>query len=109
MLKKTIIAAATATALLSSANVLAAGDAAAGEKKAQTCMGCHGVDGYFNVYPSYRVPKIWGQHSQVIVAALKAYRDGARKHDTMTSQAADLSDQDMADIAEFFSSNKTRP
>ena len=109
MLKKTIIAAATATALLSSANVLAAGDAAAGEKKAQTCLGCHGVDGYFNVYPSYRVPKIWGQHSQAIVAALKAYRDGARKHETMAAQAADLSDQDMADIAEFFSSNKTRP
>lgn len=109
MLKKTIIAAATATALLSSANVLAAGDAAAGEKKAQTCMGCHGVDGYFNVYPSYRVPKLWGQHAPALIAALKAYKSGERKHETMTSQAVDLSDQDMADIAEFFSSNKTRP
>lgn len=109
MLKKSLIAAAAATALLSSATVLAAGDAAVGEKKAQTCLGCHGVDGYFNVYPSYHVPKLWGQHADFLVAALNAYKNGQRQHETMKSQAANLSDQDMADIAAFFSSNKTRP
>jgi cytochrome c553 len=109
MLKKTFIAAAAASAMLSSANVLAAGDEAAGKLKAQTCMGCHGVDGYFNVYPSYRVPKLWGQHADFIVASLKAYRDGAREHETMKSQAADLSDQDMADIAAFFANAANKP
>ena len=109
MLKKTLIAAAAATAMFSSATALAAGDQAAGEKKAQTCMGCHGVEGYFNVYPSYRVPKLWGQHADFIVAALKAYRDGQRTHETMKSQAADLSDQDMADIAAFFANAGNKP
>ena len=109
MLKKSLIIAAALTASLSSANVLAAGDAAAGEQKAQTCMGCHGVDGYFNVYPTYHVPKLWGQHADVIVAALNAYKSGARKHDTMTSQAATLSEQDMADIAAFFSDAANKP
>ena len=109
MLKKTVLVAAAATAMLSSATVLAAGDEAAGEKKAQTCMGCHGVDGYFNVYPSYRVPKLWGQHADFIVASLKAYRDGQRVHETMKSQAADLSDQDMADIAAFFANPANKP
>ncbi|MDD9892510.1 MAG: cytochrome c [Gammaproteobacteria bacterium] len=109
MLKKTVLAAAAATAMLSSATVLAAGDEAAGEKKAQTCMGCHGVDGYFNVYPSYRVPKLWGQHADFIVASLKAYRDDQRVHETMKSQAADLSDQDMADIAAFFANPANKP
>lgn len=109
MSKKIIIAALAAAALANSAAALAAGDEAAGKKKAQTCMGCHGVDGYFNVYPSYRVPKLWGQHPAFIVAALKSYRDGNRQHATMQSQAADLSDQDMADIAAFFANAGNKP
>lgn len=109
MLKKFLIAAAAATAMLSSATVLAAGDEAAGKLKAQTCMGCHAVDGYFNVYPSYRVPKLWGQHADFIVAALKSYRDGQRQHETMKSQANGLSDQDMADIAAFFANAANKP
>jgi len=79
-----------------------AGDAAAGKDKAQTCMGCHGVPGYFNVYPSYRVPKIWGQTAEYIVSALNTYKSGQRSHETMTAQASTLSDADMADIAAFF-------
>lgn len=109
MLKKSLIAAAATLAIFSSANVLAAGDAASGQKKAQTCMGCHGVDGYFNVYPTYHVPKLWGQHAEYLVAALNAYKNGQRQHPTMTSQATNLSEQDMADIAAFFSSNPSQP
>ncbi len=80
----------------------AEGDAEAGEWKAITCMGCHGIEGYANVYPTYRVPKIGGQHPQYLVEALKAYRAGMRAHKTMRAQAASLSDQDMLDIAAYF-------
>ena len=85
-----------------SAGATAAGDAAAGKIKAFTCMGCHGVPSYNNVYPTYKVPKLGGQHAQYLVAALQAYKDGQRPHKTMQAQAQTLSEQDMQDIAAFF-------
>ncbi|MGF1615218.1 MAG: c-type cytochrome [Gammaproteobacteria bacterium] len=91
--------------LLSSGFALAdplAGDAAAGKIKAQSCLGCHGIPGYFNAYPSYRVPKVGGQHPEYVVAALKAYKAGERPHATMRAQASSLTEQDMADIAAYF-------
>lgn len=84
------------------ASSLAAGDATAGKAKAATCMGCHGVPSYNNVYPTYHVPKLGGQHAQYLVAALQAYKAGQRSHKTMQAQAQSLSDQDMEDIAAFF-------
>lgn len=81
---------------------LAEGDPVAGEKKATTCLGCHGVEGYRNAYPSYRVPKLGGQKASYIVSALQAYKSGERSHSTMRSQAANLSEQDMQDIAAYF-------
>jgi cytochrome c553 len=81
----------------------AAGDAAAGQLKASTCMGCHGIPGWRNASPPYHVPKLGGQHAEYIVSALKAYRDGQRAHPTMHAQATTLSEQDMADIAAYFS------
>lgn len=83
-------------------NASAAGDAAAGKIKAFTCMGCHGIPSYNNVYPTYQVPKLGGQHADYMVAALQGYKSGQRKHGTMTAQTASLSDQDMQDIAAFF-------
>jgi len=80
------------------------GDPDAGAVKAIPCMGCHGIPGYFNVYPTYHVPKVGGQHAQYIVAALQAYKSGARSHATMQAQAASLNEQDMADIAAYFAS-----
>ncbi|MFK8080320.1 MAG: cytochrome c [Granulosicoccus sp.] len=80
----------------------AAGDAAAGEGKAYTCLGCHGVKHYVNTYPSYHVPKIAGQHAEYLVAALQAYRAKTRSHPTMQANAALLSDQDIEDIAAWF-------
>jgi cytochrome c553 len=88
-----------------STTATAAGDADAGRAKAFTCLGCHGVPGYTNAYPTYRVPKLGGQHAQYLVSALKAYQSGQRNHATMQAQAASLSDQDMEDIAAFFSSH----
>lgn len=80
----------------------AAGDPVEGAKKAKTCLGCHGIPGYRNAYPSYQVPKLGGQHPEYIVAALKAYRSGERIHETMQAQAASLTDQDILDIAAYF-------
>ncbi len=79
------------------------GDARAGAIKADTCMGCHGVAGTFNVYPSYRVPKLGGQNPGYIAEALRQYRAGQRPHGTMHAQASSLSDQDITDIAAFLS------
>ena len=79
--------------------VQAAGDAALGRQQTLRCLGCHGIEGYANTYPHYRVPKIAGQHPEYIESALKAYRSEQRKHKTMHAQTIDLSDQDIADIA----------
>lgn len=81
---------------------LAEGDPAAGKELAYTCMGCHGIDGYRNAYPSYRVPKLGGQRASYIETALKAYRSGSRPHPTMQAQGSSLSDQDIEDIAAWF-------
>lgn len=77
----------------------AAGNVDAGRVKANTCMGCHGIPNYNNAYPTYRVPRLGGQHREFIVAALKEYREGSRPHPTMRAQASALSDQDIEDIA----------
>ncbi|WP_231892825.1 c-type cytochrome [endosymbiont of unidentified scaly snail isolate Monju] len=90
--------------LLAAGAVSATGDPQAGRAKSEACLGCHGIPSYNNVYPTYHVPKLAGQHADYIVAALKAYRDGQRQHPTMSVQASSLSDQDMADIGAFWES-----
>ncbi len=82
---------------------MAEGDAERGETLANTCFGCHGIDGYRNAYPSYRVPKLGGQKAAYLVAALKGYRDGTRMHPTMVAQATSMTDEDVADVAAFIS------
>lgn len=85
-----------------SADAYAAGDPAKGAALATTCMGCHGIPGYRNAYPSYRVPKLGGQKADYIVIALQEYRAKTRPHATMQAQAASLTDEDMQNIATFF-------
>ena len=80
----------------------AVGDPQQGAIRGETCLGCHGVVSYTNVYPTYRVPKLGGQHVEYLVAALKSYRSGERAHSTMHAQASGLSDQDIEDIAAYF-------
>jgi len=84
--------------------VLADGDAGKGKIKSYTCTGCHGIPGYNNVYPTYKVPKIGGQNYAYLVSALKAYANGERKHSTMNDQAISLNDQDIQDVAAYFAS-----
>jgi cytochrome c553 len=78
-----------------------AGDKQRGQALSYTCNGCHAIPNYKNVYPTYSVPKLQGQRPEYLVAALKAYKSGERSHGTMHSQAASMSEQDMADIAVF--------
>jgi cytochrome c553 len=74
------------------------GDPERGENLGATCLGCHGIEGYRNAYPSYRVPRLGGQRAAYIEGALKAYRDGTRPHPTMQAQGSSLTDQDIEDI-----------
>jgi cytochrome c553 len=91
------------------APAFAAGDPANGKVLSYTCLGCHGIDNYKNVYPTYSVPELYGQHASYLIAALKEYRAGERSHATMHMQAASLSDQDIEDIAAFFAGPELKP
>lgn len=80
------------------------GNADTGKAKAAMCIGCHGIGGYQASFPEvYRVPMISGQSAKYISNALLAYQKGERKHPTMVSIAASLSEQDMADLAAYYS------
>ena len=92
------------TALAVSSAQAFEGDPAKGRIKAESCLGCHAIPTYTNAYPNYHVPKVGGQNEAYIISALIAYRKGLRGHDTMHVNASSLSDQDIADIAAFFSS-----
>jgi cytochrome c553 len=102
------IAASVATLFIVSAILagpaLAEGDAAAGKELGYSCLGCHGIEGYRNAYPSYRVPKLGGQKAGYLVIALKGYRDGTREHPTMEAQATSLTDQQIEDVAAYLAS-----
>ena len=79
----------------------AEGDIASGKELAYTCLGCHGIEGYRNAYPSYRVPKLGGQKAGYLEIAMRGYREGTRKHPTMAAQATSLTDQEISDIAAY--------
>ena len=82
------------------------GDATAGAKKIAMCVGCHGIIGYHASFPEiHRVPKIAGQNAKYISAALTEYRNGERKHPTMSGIANTLSNQDIVDLAAYYSTS----
>lgn len=88
----------------SSVNIANAADAANGEKLSQTCLGCHGAPGLRNPGPVYSIPMLGGQNAEYIISSLQAYKAKTRGHKTMQAQAANLSDENMIDIAAYFSS-----
>lgn len=108
MIKNTKIAAGAATLLLALALLaqpaIAEGDVEAGKEIGYSCLGCHGIEGYRNAYPSYRVPKLGGQKAGYLVIALKGYRSGERPHPTMQAQATSLTDQEIEDVAAYLAS-----
>lgn len=71
-----------------------------GRAKAQVCTACHGPDGN-SVNPEW--PNLAGQHAAYLLAQTQAFKTGARTNANMNAMAAPLSDQDMADIAAYFS------
>lgn len=88
----------------------AAGNPKAGKLKTSMCAGCHGIPGWRTAYPSvYSVPVLGGQHAEYIVAALKAYKSGERKHPSMAGIAGSLSEQDMEDLAAYYASSYSGP
>lgn len=86
--------------MTSSGVALAAGDAAAGAKKAAQCSSCHGANGE----GSGDNPKIAGMDQAAFVKAMNDYKSGARKHMMMEMLAKKLSEQDNADMAAFYAS-----
>ena len=95
----------TAVILLAISSLAGAeGNAEDGATIGYSCLGCHGIEGYRNAYPSYRVPKLGGQEAAYLVDALQGYRDGARPHPTMMAQAASLTDQQIEDVAAYLAS-----
>jgi cytochrome c553 len=85
------------------ASVSAQGSAKEGAKKARACQVCHGKGGR-STDPTY--PILAGQHAKYIIKQLKAFRAGTRKDPIMNGMAAPLSDDDIADVAAFFQSNR---
>ena len=80
------------------------GNAEAGKGKTSMCEGCHGIPDYKTAFPHvYHVPMIEGQQPVYIVNALNQYKSGARSHPSMRAIARGLSDQDMADLAAYYS------
>ncbi len=69
--------------------------------KAAACGACHGPDGN-SVNPEW--PSLAGQHPGYLIAQLQAYKGNVRKNANMNAMAAPLSDQDMVDVAGYFSS-----
>lgn len=89
--------------LLTPAISLAKGDPATGQQKAATCEACHGKDGH-SIDPTY--PNLGGQHYSYLVKALSDYRSGDRSNAIMASFAANLSNQDIEDLAAWYASQK---
>jgi len=81
----------------------AAGDPAAGQSKSGVCQSCHGPDGNS---PSPQFPRLAGQHPDYLVRALTDYRNGQRKNPVMAPFAANLSPQDIEDLASFYARQK---
>jgi cytochrome c553 len=79
----------------------AKGNAADGKTKSAACAACHGPDGN-GIAPNY--PALAGQYQDYLAQVLHEYKDGQRTNAIMNGMAAPLSDQDIQDLAAYFSS-----
>ncbi len=102
-MEKIIMAIVVYLVLGSAIPVMATGVVSAGKEKAVSCAACHGADGNS---PSDMFPKLAGQGEAYLLKQLIEYKDGTRENAIMTPMVAGLSEQDMADIAAFYASNK---
>lgn len=79
---------------------------AKGKATGQACVDCHGADGNAPIDATY--PKLGGQYHDYLAHSLEMYRDGDREHALMSQQAKELSDQQIADLAAYFSSRPSQ-
>jgi cytochrome c553 len=100
-MNKWLVFAAVCTLSGSMSQALAAGDLAAGKAASATCAGCHGPDGNS---PNPEWPKLAGQGATYLVNQLHSFKGGDRTNATMAPMAMGLSDQDMQNLATYFSS-----
>lgn len=98
-----LLAAAGALTFVTVTDAIGAGNATAGREKAKVCRTCHGVDGVAKI-PN--AATIAGENEIYLVKQLKAFRAGERKDPQMSIIAEKLSDEDIADLAAWFSSFK---
>jgi cytochrome c553 len=89
-----------AAALGMNDTALAEGSVEAGQQKSAVCMACHGPDGN-SLNPEW--PNLAGQHASFIVAQLQAFKSGERQNPLMSPMAVGLTEQDMLDLAAFYS------
>lgn len=80
-----------------------AADIAAGQKKAEACVACHGPNGNS---PDGQFPVLAGQSARYIGLQLKDFKEGRRKDPVMSPMAAPLSSEDMQDLAVYFAAQK---
>ena len=83
------------------AKATSAADAKAGRTKSQPCSVCHGATG-ISTLPD--APNLAGQPEIYLSNQLRSYRSGERRHEVMSLVAKTLSDDDIADLAAWFSS-----
>lgn len=90
-------------ALLSTQPALAAGNPEAGKAGSAVCAGCHGAKG---ISATGAFPNLAGQKADYLAAQLKAFREKTRPSPIMGPLAASLKDDDIANLAAYFSSLK---
>ena len=97
----------TSGALLAllSTQLLAGGSIQDGKQKGAACFACHGVDG--NAVDA-QYPRLAGQYDTYLQQALHEYKTGQRSNPIMKGMVATLSDQDIEDLAAYFSSLPTK-
>lgn len=98
---KRILSAVMVSVAVAASGAAVAADAAAGKAKAATCAGCHGAAGISN-NPLW--PNLAGQKEAYLVKQMKAFRDGTRTDPMMAPMAKPLSDDDIANLAAYYSS-----
>lgn len=88
---------------LAATGPLHAGDPVAGKQKSATCVACHGPDGNS---PLPANPRLAGQYADYLEHVLREYRSGARANAIMAGMSASLTDEDIEDLAAYFSSQE---
>lgn len=105
-MKRLVLAALFSATFGMQTTAVTAADVKAGQQKSAVCAACHSTDGNSL---SDAFPKIAGQHAQYIEKQLKDYQSGARQNALMAPMAAPLSEEDIANLAAYFSSQTTAP